>query len=302
VGPVSAPPAPAAVPSAGAGRVPTPPAAAPRRQLLRVVLAAALTVVLLTPPALLIGRPPSAPQLTVIGTGTSTNAGNGDGWALSLLLEGAGGGRVLIGGGASGADLPAALARTAPPWRDRLDLLLVADARDLLGAIELVRRGRVSQVATVGLTNERDPDLLALRERCTASGVPLRVIEASERITIGRGGSLRLDVRPGPPGGAATLVVQAGELSAAIISGADTGVRAPALVIVPHSSAERYRAALAGGPQLLVAPAAPTDGDSAATTQLLLVAPGQQSTLTVAGTILHLRGGTPVALPPGVAR
>jgi len=287
VGPVIAPPASDAV---------------PRRQPLRFVLATLLTVALLTPPALLIGRPPSAPQLTVIGTGDGTGTRDGDGRALSLLLEGAGGGRVLIGGGASGADLPAALARTAPPWRDRLDLLLVADARDLPGATELVRRGRVGQVATVGLTNERDPNLLALRERCAASGVPLRAIEAGERIAIGRGSSLRLDVQPGPPGGAPTLSVRAGELSAAIIIGAETGVIAPALVIVPHGSAERYRAALVGGPRLLVAPAAPTDGDPAATIQLLLVAPGQQSALTVAGTTLHLRGGTPVAFPPDVAR
>lgn len=302
MGPVIAPPTSDAVPRAGAETVPSPPVAAPRRQPLGFVLAALLTVALLTPPALLIGRPPSAPRLTVIGTGDGPGAGTGDGGALSLLLEGVGGGRVLIGGGASGADLPAALARTAPPWRDRLDLLLVADARDLPGATELVRRGRVGQVATVGLTNERDPNLLVLRERCAASGVPLRAIEVGERIAIGRGESLRLDIQPGPPGGAPTLLVQAGELSTAIIIGAETGVIAPALVIVPHGSAERYRAALAGGPRLLVAPDAPTDGDPAARTQLLLVAPGQQSVLTIVDTTLHLRGGTPVAFPSDVAR
>lgn len=289
--PVSAPPAPVAVPPAGAGTAPSPSDAAPRQQLLRLVLAAALTVALLTPPALLIGRPPSTPQFTVIGTGT----GDSTGGALSLLLEGAGGGRVLIGGGASGADLPAALARTAPPWRDRLDLLLIADARDLPGATELVRRGRVGQVATLGLTNERDPGLVALRERCAANGVPVRAIATSERIAIGRGGALNLDVRPGPADGVPTLSVQSGELSAAIVLGAETGVLSPALAIVPHGSAERYRAALAGGPQLLVAPATPTGSDPVAATQLLLVAPGQQSALTVAGTTLHLRGGTPTA-------
>lgn len=289
---MGAPPAPDAAPSA--------PVESSRRQLLRFVLSAVLIVALLTPPALLIGRPPSAPQLTVIGTGSGTISG--DDGALSLLLEGAGGGRVLIGGGANGADLPAALARTAPPWSDRLDLLLVADARDLPGATELVRRGRVARVATVGIANERDPQLVALRERCAASGVPLRAIGVGERIAIGRDGALSLDVRPGLSGVAPALSVQAGELRAAIVTGDEAAVEAPALAIVPRSNAERYRAALVGGPQLLVAPVAPSGGDPAAATQLLLVAPGQRSALTVAGTTLRLRGATPVALLPDAAR
>jgi len=211
--------------------IPTPAPLAPlRRRVMQFFLAAALTVALLLPPALLIGRPPSAPQLTIIGT-TS-----GDDGALSLLLEGAGGGRVLIGGGSGGAELPAVLARTAPPWRDRLDLLLVTDVRDLPGATELVRRGRVGQVATIGLTNERAAALIALRERCAANGIPLRTIVAGERIAIGRDGALRLDLRPGPSDDAPLLAVQVGELSVAIITGTETAVVDPAIAIVPRGA------------------------------------------------------------------
>lgn len=288
--------------------IPTTPAVAPdgksmvrsdpgesaRRAVLHFVLVAALTAALLTPPALLITRPPSAPQLTLIGTASGNNEG-----ALSVLLEGAGGGRILIGGGSSGADLPAALARAAPPWRD---LLLVADARDLPGATELVRRGRVRQVATVGLTNDREPALVALRERCAADGVPLRAVGMGERIVVGRGGALSLDVRPGSAGAAPLLMLNAGALRAAIVVGTETAAESPALAIVPHGSMERYRAALAGGPRLLVAPTAPTGGAPVTATQLLLVAPGQQSTLTVAGAKLRLYGGTPIALLPDTGR
>lgn len=285
-----------ATPPAGAD-TPTPAPLAPlRRRLLHFFLAAALTVALLLPPALLIGRPPSAPQLTIIGT-TS-----GEDGALSLLLEGAGGGRVLIGGGSGGAELPAALARTAPPWRDRLDLLLVIDARDLPGATELVRRGRVGQMATIGLTNERAAALIALRERCAANGVPLRTIVAGERIAIGRDGALRLDLRLGPSDDAPLLAIQAGALSVAIITGTATAVAAPAVAIVPRGSVERYRTALVGSPRLLVAPAAPTGSAPATATQLLLVVPGQQVTLSAAGAQLHLRGGIPTALLPDEVR
>lgn len=296
MGVVRASPAPEGTSPGGAEGTPPAPAASPRRRALHFVLAAALTVALLTPPALLIDRPPPVPQLTVIGT-AGDKGGNNAG-SLSLLLEGAGGGRVLIGGGASGADLPAALARAAPPWRDRLDLLLVADARDLPGATELVRRGRVGQVATIGLTNENAPSLVALRERCAASGVPLRAIVAGEQIAIGRGGALRLDVRPGLSDDAPILSVQAGELSAAIVTGTETAVATPLIAIVPHGSAERYRTALAGGPRLLVAPAAPTGSAPATATQLLLVVPAQRSTIAIAGANLRLRGGTPTALLP----
>lgn len=294
MGVVPVPPAPAAPPLDGAERTLPAPAMSLRQQVLRSLLAAALTVALLTPPVLLIGRPPSAPQLTVIGT-ASGNEG-----ALSLLVEGAGGGRVLIGG-ASGADLPAALARTAPPWRDRLDLLLIADARDLPGATELVRRGRVGQVATVGLTDERAA-LVALRERCAANGVPLRAIGAGERIAVGRGGSLTLDVRPGVAGAAPALSLAGGGLSAVIVMSADAPMGAASVAIVPRDTIDTYRAAFAAGPRLLVAPAAPTGGDPATTTQLLLVAPGQRVTLSAAGANLRLRGGTPTALLPDTAR
>jgi hypothetical protein len=279
----------------GAGMPPVP-VTSWRQHLLRFVLAVMLTVALLTPPVLLIDRPPSSSQLTIIGTE------DGTGGALSLLLEGAGGGRVLIGGGASGADLPAALARTAPPWRDRVDLLLVVDARDLAGATELVRRGRVGQVATVGLTDERAAALIALRERCAANGVPLRVIGAGERIAIGREGALTLDVRPGVADEPPTLALVAGGFSAAIVTGDATVQDTPSVAIVPRGTLATYRAAIAAGPRLLVAPVPPTGGDPAMTTQLLLVVPGQRVMLDAAGANLRLRGGTPTTLAPDTAR
>jgi hypothetical protein len=102
-----------------------------RHGLLLAALAAVLTLALLLILALLLDRPPGAPQLTFIGAGE----------ALNVLAEGAGGGRVLIGGGANGSELPAALGRQFVPWRRGVDLLIVADRRDLTGATELVRRG-----------------------------------------------------------------------------------------------------------------------------------------------------------------
>ena len=72
--------------------------------------------------AIFASRPPATPQLTAIGTTDS----------LQLLLEGAGGGRVLIGGGGNGSELPSALGQQFLPWRGDLDLLIVVDRRDLL--------------------------------------------------------------------------------------------------------------------------------------------------------------------------
>lgn len=262
------------------------------RRILLLLLSAALTVAALLPLGLLSGRPPTVPQLTFIGT-----HGVGNDGTLNLLLEGAGGGRVLIGGGENGADLPAALARTALPWQGRLDLLIVADRRDLPGATELVRRGQVAQVAIVGRVEERVAvaALSALREVCTARGIPLRTIEQGERIAVGRAGGLALDILPPQHGGDAPyLRLEAGGLSAAIAAGSTAPTAPTLLAIVPRGSLDAYRAALAGTPRIVVVPAASATMLASATidARVLLIAPGQRATIVVAGTTLQLRGAT----------
>ena len=265
----------------------TPTALPARRTVALVAIGAVLIVALLVVGELLLSRPPSAPQLTLIGTGD----------ALSILAEGAGGGRVLIGGGPNGADLPAALGRHFVPWRRDLDLLIVADRRDLPGATELVRRGQVRAVLLVGLDGERAAAaaLVILHDACAARGVPVRVSAESERVTIGRGGALTLDIMPALTNDTGVqLRVQAGTLSAAIVTG--TAMPAPAqAVILPRAAAESYHAAFAVTPRLVVAPALPAASVSVASavdSQLLLVSPGLRATLSMTERGLSLRGAT----------
>ncbi len=268
----------------------TPTALPARRTVALVAIGAVLIVALLVVGELLLSRPPSAPQLTFIGTGD----------ALSILAEGAGGGRVLIGGGPNGADLPAALGRHFVPWRRDLDLLIVADRRDLPGATELVRRGQVRAVLLVGLEEERAAAaaLVILRDACVARGVPVRVSAESERVTIGRvgrGGALTLDIVPALINDeGAQLRVQAGTLSAAIVTG--TAIPAPVqAVILPRAAAESYHAAFAVMPRLVVAPALPAASVSVASavdSQLLLVSPGLRATLSMTERGLSLHGAT----------
>lgn len=265
----------------------TPTALPARRTVALVAIGAVLIVALLVVGELLLSRPPSAPQLTFIGTGD----------ALSILAEGAGGGRVLIGGGSNGADLPAAIGRHFVPWRRDLDLLIVADRRDLPGATELVRRGQVRAVLLVGLEEERAAAaaLVILRDACAARGVPVRVSAESERVTIGRGGALTLDIMPALTNDTGVqLRVQAGTLSAAIVTG--TAIPAPVqAVILPRAAAEPYHAAFAVTPRLVVAPALPAASVSVASavdSQLLLVSPGLRATLSMTERGLSLRGAT----------
>lgn len=231
--------------------------------------------------AILASRPPTTPQLTAIGTN--------DG--LHLLLEGAGGGRVLIGGGANGSELPAALGRQLMPWRGDLDLLIVADPRDLLGATELVRRGRARAILLAGLDSDRAaaPAIAALRASCDEHGVSVRSLVASERIGVGRGEGLTIDLIPGvaaddPP----RLRIAAGTFSAAVVLGEPPADPALAAIVL-RGSQERYGAALEGQPRLLIAPGAPADP---AVEYLLAVGPGQRATLAIDGASLRLRGGT----------
>jgi hypothetical protein len=255
------------------------------------VLTAVLSVALLLPPLLLLDRPPGTPRLTFIG--------GDDG--LSVLIEGAGGGRLLIGGGTSKADLPAALGRQLHPWDSGVDLLLVTDRRDLPGATELVRRGQARAVVTAGLEDDRAAAaaLASLRDTCAALGVSLRALADAERITIGHDGGVTLDVTPPLTTDESTIVrLVAGPLSAVIVTGADPGADPALGAILLRASQESYRAALAAEPRLVIAPAPPNlpgaifpEGG-----QLLLIAHSDRTTLTIEGQLLRLSGAGLVPL------
>jgi len=94
-----------------------------------VPFAAALTVVFLPPPLLLPDRPPNEPRLTFTGAA--------DG--LRVLLDGAGCGRLVIGGGATKADVPGALGRERRQADCRVVLLLGAPRRDMARAAEVFK-------------------------------------------------------------------------------------------------------------------------------------------------------------------
>ena len=137
-----------------------------RGEVVRAALTAALALGLLLP-LVLLDRPPARPRLTFIG--------GADG--LSLLVEGAGGGRLLVGGGAAQTDVASGLGRSLRPWDRRLDLLLVADPRDLPGAVDLVRYGDVRSVALLGIEGARSGAALAsLREAAGQRGVPVEAL------------------------------------------------------------------------------------------------------------------------------
>lgn len=266
---------------------PSPPSPTPgplRRELARLCLTVTLALGLLLPLALL-DRPPARPRLTLIG--------GGDG--LSVLLEGAGGGRVLLGGGGTQADVPASLGRHLRPWDRRLDLLLVADGRDLPGAIALVRHGDVRAVATLGLEGARPlaDELAALREACAARAIPLQAIEGAERIRVGRDASVTLDVLPALGAGeGAALRLAAGPFSATVFAGTPAPADAATGAILLRGGQETYRAALAAGPGLVIAPAPPPAAvaKEAGGGRLLVIGPGERATFTLTDRGLRLRG------------
>jgi len=262
-----------------------------RHDLRRIALIGLCGFVLLLPLALLLQRPPKRPQVTLLG-GTAS---------LSVLLEGAGGGRILVGGGATQSDLPAALGRQFWPWDRRIDLLLVADLRDLPGATELVRRGAVRAVATVGLTEQRTAaaGLATLRDVCAARNVPLRAIEGSERIAVGRDPQLALTVTPpATPEMAPLLRLRVGLLDMPIVVGAAVG-KDPALgAILLRANQDAYQLAAGTEARLIAAPAPPSAATIAALAgrYLLLLGSGERATLIVDERGLRLRGATLVSL------
>jgi hypothetical protein len=240
----------------------------------------------LQPLVLLAQRPPQRPRVTLIG--------GGDG--LSVLLEGAGGGRVLVGGGASQADVPAALGRQFWPWDRRIDLVIVADRRDLPGATELVRRGVAREVATVGLYDRRDAAaaMAALGDACTARGVPLRAFGEAKRIAVGREPQMTLTVAPPEePEGMPILHLRAGALDAAILVGPGAGAGPTLGAILLRANQEVYGVAADSGARVIAAPAPPNNlvVPEPAGRYLLIVGAGDRATLVVEDGALRLRGG-----------
>jgi hypothetical protein len=159
----------------------------------------------------------------------------------------------------------------------------------------------VRAVLIVGLEEERTAaaGLALLRDECAARGVRVRVSAEPERVAIGRGGELTLDIMPAvTKDEGAHFRVQAGALTAAIVTG--SAVPAPAqAVILPRAAAEPYRAALGVAPRLVVAPALPAASVSGATSvdsRFLLVAPGQRVTLSMTDRGVVLRGAMLTAL------
>ncbi len=270
---------------------PTATPASLRNDLRWITLIGLCGFVLLLPFTLLLQRPPKQPQVTLLG-GTDS---------LSLLLEGAGGGRILVGGGATQSDLPAALGRQLRPWDRQIDLLVVADPRDLPGATEVVRRGMARAVATVGLTEQHAaaPGLAALRDVCATRKVALRAIEASERIAVGRDPQLTLTVTPpAAPDLAPLLWLHAGVLDAPILVGAAVGEALALGAILLRATKETYQLATETDARLLAAPAPPSRIASASTEgrYLLLLGDGERATLIVDERGLRLRGATLIPL------
>jgi hypothetical protein len=266
-----------------------------RSELPRAGIAAALALALLLP-LVLLDRPPARPRLTVIG--------QGDG--LSLLIEGTGGGRVLLGGGAGQVDVAAALGRTFRPWDRALDLLVVAGPRDLPGAVELVRHGGVRAVAAPAFEPSRtvDAGLAALRDACAQAGASLQSLEGRERINVGRDNGMVIEVVPVSADGFAFRLA-AGRFAALVSAGAGGVAEATPVAILLQSGVEPYRAALAARPGLLVAPAPPpaavaSDSPGAAGGYLLVVGGAERATLEIDGAGLRLVG--PEVQPIGVKR
>ena len=269
---------------------PTPPAPRSwRREIARGIAVFALVVAVLLP-IVLLDRPPAAPRLTIIGSDS-----------LSVLLEGTGGGRVLIGGGGGLADVPAALGRQWWPWNRRLDLLVVLDPRDLPGATELARHGDVGAVALLMPAADQPASAAqaALREVCARRAIPLEEVADGERVTLGRDASLVVDLAPALTSTTpASVRIAAGALALTIAQG-NAALLAPVNgALAPRATQDNFRAAFATGATLLIATAPPATipDQRPPGAYLLLVGPGERATLTIAGDTIRLRGPVPQPL------
>lgn len=256
-----------------------------RDDLRWVAIVGVCGALLLLPFVLLAQRPLQRPQVTLIGNGDS----------LSVLLEGAGGGRVLVGGGASQAEAPAALGRHFGIGDRRIDLVIVADRRDLPGATELVRRGMVREVATVGIYDQpaAAAALATLSDVCTAREVPLRAFGAAQRIEVGREARIALTVAPPVDADASPVLhLYAGVFDAPILVGPEADGDPALGAILLRANQEVYGIAAERGARLIAAPERPADlaVDGAEGRYLLVVGTGERATLAIEGAALRLGG------------
>lgn len=261
-----------------------------RGEVARVALTAGLVLATLLPVLLGTMGPPARPRVTLFGLGDE----------LSLLVEGAGGGRLVVGGGATRTALGAGLGRFLLPWDRRIDLLLLTAPRDAAGAIELVRQDGTREVALI----ERDEPggesaaLAALRAICAERGVPLRRLVGDERIRVGAGIVVELGALA--PEGAA-FRIRTGALDLLVADGPPASQEPAPVVVLRRGGQEAYRAALGSPPELLVAPVPPpaTSTGQRAGGNLLVVGTGQRATFVVEARALRLRG--PAVQPLGAS-
>ena len=96
--------------------------------------------------------------------------------------------RVVVGGGSSRSDLVELVGRTAPPWRQRVDLLIVpaGDTRQITGAMQLIQDGDVRQLAVLGVAGAES--IWTGLERVAAErGVVVRHVPGSAGVMLPSG-------------------------------------------------------------------------------------------------------------------
>lgn len=232
-----------------------------------------------------VDRPPADPQLTISRAG-------GD---LVVLIEGRGGGRLLVGGGRDRTAAMSSLGRILRPWDTRLDMVLVAAVSDLPAAIDLARQGRVAMVALLPPVHSRPSVALdELRVVAAKAGVAVNELAGDETLRVGAGPQLIVEFVPRPDGAIGMLL----RTDVPLVALSTDGSVPPAapVVVFTRTSATSYAAALQLLPKLLVAPSAPPVGreaDGARDARLLYLADGERAVLVAAPPGIRLRGPVP---------
>jgi len=149
----------------------------------------------------------------------------GTGQELSLLLD-TGGQRVVIGGGASRSDLVDFVDRSTLPWDRQVDLLVVPawDERHLPGSLELLQRGRVRQLALLGLPGN-DPSWTRLERAAQARDTTVIHVTVAQRVTLGDTAWMTLQPAPAMRDDTGVcLVIRLGQIHIAVVdaTGAET--------------------------------------------------------------------------------
>lgn len=238
-------------------------------------------------------RAPAAPRLTI-----ARNARE-----LTVLVEGAGGGRLLIGGGQERTATLAMLGRALKPWDARVDLALVTASADLPAAIDLVRQGRVRGLALLPNVHTRPSAALSeIRAAALQHNVTVHDLSGDERFRFGRGGRLVLELVTGADRVTVLLSSDGFPMVAIGLAGPPT-VTAP-VVVLARSDRDIYDAAIRAEPRLLVAPgAAPGPGpvvERGPGVWLTRLLDGDTATLELTPPGVRLRGVVPEP-PPGAA-